>query len=293
MKKILVSLTLVLNSLSVNAEEIKTYKGTDIFLFDLDLKLKNITNGKNITQRDGYDNQPSFTPDSSSILYTSIRDKQADIYKYDINTNTISQVTYTNDSSEYSANFIPNSENISIVRVEKDGMQRLWQISKYGDLKPIIEDLMPIGYYAWGNDKNIAMFVLGEHYNLHILDKLTGKHNIVKSDIGRSIHKIPNQNTYSFVHKLNDKNFFIKSIDFDNFSEKEIIKALDGSEDYAWTPDSNIIMGNKSSLYIFNPKKDKNWLKIADLSSMGIKQILRISISPNGKKLALVSEIPD
>lgn len=294
MKKLLFTLVLGLNSLSVSAEEIKTYKGTDIYLFDLDLKSNNVlSNGKNITQREGYDNQPYFTPDNKSILYTSIRDKQSDIYKYDIDTNIISQVTYTNESSEYSANIIPNTENMSMVMVEKDGIQRLWQMSKDGYLKPIIEDIMPIGYYAWANDKNISLFVLGEHNNLHILNKYTGKHNIVKSDIGRSIHKIPNQNAYSFVHKVNDKNFFIKSIDIDNFYENEIVKTLDGSEDYAWTSDSRIIMGNKSSLYIFNPKKDKKWSKIFELSNMGIKKILRIAISPNGKKIALVSEIPD
>src|SRR5690349_17822283 len=57
----------------------------------------------NITNRPGYDNQPSFTPDSRSVLFTSVRgDGQADIYRYDRRTRSTSRLTNTPES-EYSA----------------------------------------------------------------------------------------------------------------------------------------------------------------------------------------------
>src|SRR5216110_2324765 len=55
----------------------------------------------NITNSPGYDNQPSFTPDGRSILFTSIRGSsadgpaQTDIYRYDVSTGTIARVTST------------------------------------------------------------------------------------------------------------------------------------------------------------------------------------------------------
>src|ERR1043165_5982756 len=56
----------------------------------------------NITRRAGYDNQPSFTPDGRSVLYTSTReDGQSDIYRYDIAAQTTARVTSTPES-EYS-----------------------------------------------------------------------------------------------------------------------------------------------------------------------------------------------
>ncbi len=58
----------------------------DIFLIDLTYKNQAIQVGKpiNITQRKGYDNQPSFTPNGKSVLYTSMReDGQTDIYRFD------------------------------------------------------------------------------------------------------------------------------------------------------------------------------------------------------------------
>ncbi len=85
---------------------------TDIWL--LDIKATNdtiiLTNPINITNRTGYDNQPSFSPDGETILYTSMRDgKQTDIYKYDLKTKKITQFTNTS-TSEYSPNVMPDKK---------------------------------------------------------------------------------------------------------------------------------------------------------------------------------------
>src|SRR6267142_870801 len=60
---------------------------TDIFVIDLTTtpggKLK-LGQPVKITNWAGYNNQPAFMSDGKSVLYTSIRDKQADIYRYDI-----------------------------------------------------------------------------------------------------------------------------------------------------------------------------------------------------------------
>src|SRR6185295_12357864 len=71
---------------------------TDIFLAPIRMQSDKSVVGKpmNITHRVGYDNQPSFTPDSRSILFTSVReDAQADIYRYDLATRATSRVTST------------------------------------------------------------------------------------------------------------------------------------------------------------------------------------------------------
>ena len=49
---------------------------TDIFVAPLRQEGRSVTIGApvNVTHRAGYDNQPSFTPDGASLLYTSIGD---------------------------------------------------------------------------------------------------------------------------------------------------------------------------------------------------------------------------
>src|SRR5262245_8822220 len=78
---------------------------TDIFLAPLTMQGGRPVVGTavNITNAPGYDNQPSFTPDSRSILFTSNRDgRQTDIYRYDVASKSTTRVTNTTES-EYSA----------------------------------------------------------------------------------------------------------------------------------------------------------------------------------------------
>src|SRR5204862_4083906 len=81
----------------------------------------------NITNRTGYDNQPSFTTDGRAILYTSTReDAQADIYRYDIASKSITRLTKTAPESEYSAIVMPRGDRFSVIGVEKDSTLRIW-----------------------------------------------------------------------------------------------------------------------------------------------------------------------
>src|SRR5438045_9070128 len=107
---------------------------SDIFMVEVKTKLdrKERTDElkfgepKKITDFVGYNNQPFFMPDGHGILYTSIRNKQADIYRYDLRDEGTTQVTNTPES-EYSPTLMPDRKNISVVRVEADGKtQRLW-----------------------------------------------------------------------------------------------------------------------------------------------------------------------
>ena len=51
---------------------------------------------KNITNRPGYDNQPSFSPDGNTIYFTAMHDTlQADIYTYTLSTGETNQITNT------------------------------------------------------------------------------------------------------------------------------------------------------------------------------------------------------
>ncbi|WP_210489308.1 TolB family protein [Rufibacter aurantiacus] len=65
----------------------------------------------NITQRPGYDNQPSFTPDGKSILFTSQRDgQQTDIFQYTLAGKKTVQLTNTPEA-EYSPLVTPDGKS--------------------------------------------------------------------------------------------------------------------------------------------------------------------------------------
>src|SRR2546427_11161815 len=91
---------------------------SDIFIVDV----KNERGGKRfgppvkITAFAGYNNQPFLLPDGRSILYTSIRDKQADIYLYDLRSPATSQNTNTTENA-YSPTTLPSGKSNSVVRL--------------------------------------------------------------------------------------------------------------------------------------------------------------------------------
>ncbi|MCI0693283.1 hypothetical protein L0337_14920 [candidate division KSB1 bacterium] len=264
----------------------------DIFLVDMKMRDGQIELGQpvQITEWQGYDNQPSFLPYGKSLLYTSIRDDgQADIYHYNIADNTIKRITQTFES-EFSPTVTPDGKFFSVVRVEKDSTQRLWKFPiAGGEPTLVLENVKPVGYHAWGDANTVALFVLGNPPTLQIAEIRTGNAEIVAQNIGRSLHKFPKQEAISFVHKVGENEWLIKRLDLKMRTITALVKTLPGSEDYAWTPQGILLMGQDSKLFQCDPRKNGEWQEIADFADAGLKGITRLAVSPKGEKLAVVA----
>jgi WD40 repeat protein len=243
-----------------------------------------------ITEWAGYDNQPRFLPDGKSLFYTSIRDDgQADIYCYNIAENSLRKVTQTFES-EYSPTIMPDGKFFSVIRVERDSTQRLWKFPiNGGEPSLILENVKPVGYHAWGDANTVVLFVLGNPNTLQIADIRTGKAEAIAQNIGRALHKIPKREAISFVHKISEQEWLIKQLELKTHAVKTLVKTLDGSEDYAWTPQGILLMGKDSKLYQYDPKKNRDWQEITDFASAGLKNITRLAVSPKGDRLAVVA----
>src|SRR5438874_3891342 len=259
-----------------------TPPSSDIFIVEVKTKLDRKTRTdelkfgepKKITNFAGYNNQPFFMPDDQSILYTSIRSKQADIYRYDIRTGATTQFTNTPES-EYSPTLMLDRKNISVVRVEADGKtQRLWKFPLDGDAPSLIlESIKPVGYHLWIDDHTLALFVLGDSDKpnfLEILDARTQKSQFVTDNPGRVLRKIPNQNKFSFVHKIADGNWEIKAFDLRTHTSASLMATLPGVEDYAWLPNGKLFMAKDSKLFAVFPLTGAGWAEVADFSTAGI-----------------------
>jgi WD40 repeat protein len=264
---------------------------TDIFLIDLattSMGRIKVGHPVKITSWAGYNNQPAFMTDGKSVLYTSIRDKQADIYRYDIGSAATTQVTSTPES-EYSPTLMPDGNSISVVRVEADGTQRLWKFPLAGGAPALIlENIKPVGYHLWVDAGTLALFVLGKPNTLQLVDLRSGKAEVIAENPGRILRRVPHESKFSFVHKVSDQEWLIKTFDLKTRNIATYIKTFNGVEDYAWTPAGVLLMANGSKL-LARKKSDFAWEELADFSGAGLKNITRIAVSPKGDRIAMVA----
>jgi hypothetical protein len=264
---------------------------SDVFLFDLSKKdeLYSISNPKSISTNPGYNNQPSFTKDGKSVLYSGIQtDEQTDIMRYDIKSGKTKRITQS-PGSEYSPIQTPDGKFISTIILEKSGRQLLWKYPIKGGDSQIVIDEVVIGYHVWIDNSSLLAFVLGRPVTLQHINLKTGEMEIIAAMIGRSLHKIPGQENFSYISKADPANKWeIISLDIKTMKINFLAFTPEGSEDLAWTPDRKILMGKGTELFQCDPFGDKQWKKIADLKDFNLNNMTRLAVNAKGDKIAIV-----
>jgi hypothetical protein len=249
----------------------------------------------NVTNSPGYDNQPSFMPDGKSLLFTSNRGAtQTDIYRYDFTSRETTRVTSTPES-EYSPTVTPDGGHISVIRVEADGTQRLWRFTLDGRSPELLLPVKPVGYHAWAGERMLVLFVLGTPATLRVADTSTGQAETLETGIGRSIQPIPG-GTLSFVVRSgagDAATLSIRELDPRTRRMTPLVDAVAGAReaDCAWTPDGMLVMALKDVLYGWR-RGQAGWSRLADLAAIGLRGVSRIAISPQGDRVAFVTQAP-
>jgi dipeptidyl aminopeptidase/acylaminoacyl peptidase len=262
--------------------------GTDIYLVPLSRSGGVLQGGVpvNLTARAGYDNQPAFSPDGRTLYWTSAREGQTDIYRTDLDSGRSQRVTSTPES-EYSPTLTPDGSRLSVVRVEADSTQRLWLMDLNGaPLRPALDALKPVGYFAWLNADTVFAFVLGSPATLQRAEPATGRAAVVARDIGRTIYRIPRQDAVSFVQR-DSTGDWIGRLDPRSDAVTRIAPLPRGTEFYAWTPEGALLSTRSNELVRWDAGSGA-WETVARFSEPGLRRMTRLAVSPRGDRIALV-----
>ena len=279
------------------AAPIGAQTGSDIWLADVVARGDTLalTNVRRVTDRPGYDNQPRFTGDGRAILYTSYRDGQADIWRYDLAAGTHTVVTATPES-EYSATQVPGgSGRIAVVRVEADSTQRLWPLGANGSDRQLrAPDLRGVGYYAWMPNNYLVAFIVGDTTRLEMVDLTTGDRHVITHNIGPTFHVVPEDPSVLFVVRDGDQSQLVawSPIDPDNPLS---LGPLPGGPYFAFDPDRNVLLapdgGGILALSTANP--EPGFRPVPGLEGLNLLAITRMALSPDGSRLAFVAAEPN
>jgi len=286
MKKYLL-ISLALLSFATVSAQVST---TEIYLVDIIKKDKKTTYSvpKNITNRDGYDNQPEFSADGKKILYVSMPDTlQSDIFEYTIEDSTTKPMSETPES-EYSPKYAPNGKTLAVVQVDGDKGQRLYQFTgDPQDLYNMAQGLDSVGYYTWLSDTVVALACLNNGLELYIYEVTTSQFVVLGKGIGRCLLREPLLGDLIYTRQ-DGENVSLVRYEIATGESFSFCEGLPGVQDYVFNKDGKILASKEGKLYGIDPNGDKKWVELADFSKT-IGTFYRIAVSPDGKQLALVS----
>jgi Tol biopolymer transport system component len=254
----------------------------------------------NISNHAGYDNQPSFSKDGKMVYYSSMtKDTTTDIKIYDIKKNKIIKLKSSPTTSEFSPTPVSNKK-IAFVRVEEDGKsQRIWtQDIPKGEPVLMMDKVDSVGDFTFLRGRKadeIGAFILSKNENAHELRsiKVTRQtENFIDDSIGRCIRLAPDSSAIIYVKKSGDINTLMR-YNFHNSSITEYFKAPYKSEDFVFYNNNKIWMAYENKLYEYwMAAKFPHWREINEFSETNsdLKNITRITLSPDRKYLVLVAE---
>lgn len=286
---------------------------TDIFVADLYLEVGKVAPATNVTDRDGYDNQPAFTLDGSALLYVADGEgAQTDVWRYEFAGGTRVQVTNTPEA-EFSPTPLP-SGGFSAVRVgapsaEGEAYTESQQLYRYGmdgvAKSPVVIGLSRVGYHAWIEPTRFAAFIVGGGeaklpHRLVLVESDTGKLTPLALDIGRSLGRAPDGRV-TFVDKGNPKAWTVATIAPGEAKPRALIATPPGpadeperdrSEDFCWLPDGSLLMAKGKWLLRWDGKPGSGWTALGELRDLP-GDVKRLAVSRDGRRLAMVVEIRD
>lgn len=244
---------------------------------------------KQVSGTEGYNNQPSFIS-NETLLFAANNNGQTDIAHFNLKTNQHSWINEKTEGGEYSPQTIPTKTEVAAVRLDNNGLQRLYKYSKDGNISELVKDLQ-VAYYSFYNDHKLVSTVLdGDAMDLVYIDLKNNAADTLFRNAGRSLQKVPKTNYVSYSLVNDDSNLDIYLLDMDTFESYFVAELPIGIQDCVWINDTQLLIGSGKDLYMYDTLGNSKWTKVASLEAQGLKNITRMAISPDGKKLALVAE---
>lgn len=272
---------------------------TEIWLAKFNERTLEVTDVQQITQHNGYDNQPCFSNDSKFLLYASDQDGNGspDVMRYDIASGTTTRITSTT-ASEFSPT--PTGSGrftaIHVGKPKSDGddyteSQELWEYDSTGKgLGPIITATR-VGYHTWLDQNHVAAFIVGSEdgkmpHKLVVYNTINSTKIDIASNVGRCLKRAPN-GMLTYVDKSDSTAYKIMITAGDSASTDTIVALPKGTEDFCWMYEGTIFTFANGTLYgCATYNQPRTWKPYISPYLDGV--VSRLVMSPDSRYFAWV-----
>jgi hypothetical protein len=251
-----------------------------------------------ITEREGYDNQPSFLDENQLIFTSAGPDGVTNILRYSVLDDAVGPLTQTLES-EYSPRPTPSGDAISVVRVALDGVTQ--ELVRYpldgGPADVLLPGLADIGYYAWIDEHRVALFRLSDPPTLHIADVRTGDVRAVATGIGPVVQSVPGRAAVTFVQRsaaidgqegAQPSNWLIRLWDGETGEITTVAETPGPQPDHVWLSSATLLSIHEGRVFRYLGGAASDWHPVLDDLCPVFGSLARLAISPSGQRWALV-----
>jgi uncharacterized Ntn-hydrolase superfamily protein len=251
-----------------------------------------------LTNDNGTNSQPSFSPDGRAVVFSATRDTGAqarsDIYRIDLATGTESRVTRT-----------PENENSPTVNAAGEYVAVRWVpatlFKEYGvwkysaDGTPTVGVLRgpdTTGYYTpLGSGGYALTRPKSKTFTVALFDDQSGAITDVDSGVpALPAQLIPGQRALSYVQIDSvDGKHRLRRVDLATKRTSSIGSTVVGRTAHTWIPQRNTILMAKGNVLYARGSTESTWRVVSRFVDPDLRNATAYVVSPNGDKLVLTS----
>jgi hypothetical protein len=223
------------------------------------------------------------------VLYARTRNGQTDIARYSLSKQETTWLSDTPGGSEYSPIKVPGRSVVSAIRLDTDGLQRLYSYPLEGGQPQLLIPDLKIGYHLWYSPGILICTVIVEdRMDLVVVNLKDNSQYTFQKGVGRSLHRIPDTERISYT-ALEEGKILVKSMHPESGSTAILATLPAGVRDVCWLNDHILICGQGNELKSFNIRDKGPWKPFYVLENSKVN-ITRLAYYHRSGILAMVVE---
>jgi hypothetical protein len=259
---------------------------TEVWLGRLDLREGRFAASelRNISNHAGYDNQPSFFRDGKSLLYTteaaSLDESGNGVYavRYDFAGGKTTPLSYAKGFSP-----TPTSDGKRLMTLREG---KVWLYDFQGKTHGTLTETTTAGYFTRFDDRTWALFMNEPERRIVVYDAETKAMETFAKGAITAPYRVPGARAVTFVVLENEKRT-LHRLDLDSKQVTTLATIpFETGGHHVWTPRGTLLIASGNTIYEW---KGGEFVPVQKFEEPGLQKITRIAISPDGKRIALVS----